>query len=284
MTLEEFFELSLDEVRPFVPPTVMWAVEGTRRSAALAGIEPLSEEFPVWSLMGLMDCADVIFRHGVQNILTPFLTPSQFAESTPRYRERLFDWIGLLLTNPEVRDRLLRHGWRIRLLGADSLPELRAIAERLIETTPKTAPHTLWLLVVSEPDSQWRELLDAVHRCGARTRADVIRSLYGEDIVPATLLVSFGKPVISLDQLPPALIGKLDCYWTQRPGYRLTEADFRTILFDQTFVRRTWRTDKTGRAEEAREHRAAWEKGPILGIGLRLGPHWYPAPFSLPED
>ncbi|QDF07567.1 hypothetical protein BHS04_30845 [Myxococcus xanthus] len=82
--------------------------------------------------------------------------------------------------------------------------------------------------------------------------------------------------------LPPLLQGPMDCYFTQRPGYRLTERELRTVLYDHAYLRRTWRADKTGRAEEAISHRRAWEEGPMVGLGIRLGPFWYPAPMTVP--
>jgi hypothetical protein len=127
-------------------------------------------------------------------------------------------------------------------------------------------------------------LESAAGRSGAQTRRDSIRALYGEDIPLATMMVAFGKPVISPDQVPPLLVGKMDCYWTQRPGYRMTERELRTMLYDHAYVRRTWRTDKTGRAEEALAFRRAWEEGPTLGLGIRLGPFWYPAKTTTPAD
>ncbi len=276
-SLEQFLAAPLEEVRRVAPAALLWTVEGTRRSAALAGIDPRSEEYPRWSLQRMCDCLEIFFRHGVRHVYNPMLTPSQFAEITPGYRERLFDWVALMADAPEVVERFQRHGWRVRLVGGASLPELRPIAQRLVAATPQ-GEHTLWCSVVAEPGAVWAELLEAITSSGARTREEAIRAVYGEELPLATLLLAFGKPVFSTDQLPPLLLGKVDCYWTQQPGYRVTEQDFRTLLHDAAFVRRTWREDKTGRSMEALNHRQAWEEGPILGLGARLGPFWYPAP------
>ncbi|HXF63764.1 MAG TPA: hypothetical protein VNK95_19220 [Caldilineaceae bacterium] len=53
----------------------------------------------------------------------------------------------------------------------------------------------------------------------------------------------------------------------------------RTILYDYAYVRPTWQADKTGRAEQALKYRQAWEDPPVVGLGVRLGPFWYPAPI-----
>lgn len=273
-SLEQFLAAPIEEVRRVAPAMLLWVVEGTRRSAALAGH---SEDYPRWSLQRMCDCLEVFFHHGVRHVFNPMLTPSQFAETTPGYRERLFDWVALMADDAEVLRRFQQQGWRVRLLGGHSLPQLRPIAQRLAAATPQ-GEHTLWCSVVAESGAVWAEVLDAITSHGARTREEAIRALYGEDLPLATLLLAFGKPVFSTDQLPPLLVGKVDCYWTQQPGYRVSELDFRTVLYDAAFVRRTWREDKTGRAQEALNHRQAWEDGPILGLGARLGPFWYPLP------
>ena len=115
----------------------------------------------------------------------------------------------------------------------------------------------------------------------ACTRAEAIHALYGEDVPLITLYLAFGKPTISADLLPPLLAGPVQCYWTQRPGYQLTTDELRLVLFDNAFLRKTWREDKTGRAEQAMATRAAWEQGPILGLGMRIGPFWYPRPYAI---
>ncbi|MFY1827957.1 hypothetical protein ACN47A_18700, partial [Myxococcus fulvus] len=140
-----------------------------------------------------------------------------------------------------------------------------------------------WCSLVAEPGDSWSELLEAVARSGARTREEAIRALYGEDIPPATLMIGFGKPMVTPELVPPLIIGKMDCYWTQRPGYRLTERELRTVIHDHVYVRRTWRQDKTGRAEASVRFRRFWEEGPTLGLGMHLGPFWYPLPFQVPQ-
>ncbi|REG33146.1 hypothetical protein ATI61_104436 [Archangium gephyra] len=282
-SLERFLTAPLEEVRQVVPATLVWVVEGTRRSAALAGIDVRTEDYARWSMARMNECVGMFFHHGVRHVFTPLLTPSQFAEVPPRYRERLFDWVAMLVRERELLAPYLQNGWRLRLLGAESLPELRPLAEEFAAATPR-GEHTLWCSIVAESGAPWNELLQAVVRTGSRTREDAIRALYGEDIPLASLMVAFGKPLVSPEQVPPLLAGKMDCYFTQRPGYRITEREFRTILHDHAYVRRTWRPDKTGRAEEATEFRRAWEEGPLLGLGIRLGPFWYPAPLALPLE
>ena len=50
-------------------------------------------------------------------------------------------------------------------------------------------------------------------------------------------------------------------------------------FYDYAYLRATWQADKEGRATAARAHRSIWESAQTLGLGTRLGPFWYPAPF-----
>ena len=68
----------------------------------------------------------------------------------------------------------------------------------MIEATPQSAQHTVWWYASTTPDGYWAEVFAAVRRAQAGTQAELIRAIYGEDVPPATLLVSFGKPMIVL--------------------------------------------------------------------------------------
>lgn len=274
---EEFFAQPIEDISKIAPDTMVLSIGGTRRSAALAGISIQDEEFAHWSRQHMIAGFDLIFRHGVRHLFTHALIPSQFKE-VGFYRKKLMEWVKWGVA-PETLADYARLGWRVRILGAESVPELYELEQRLRTLTPKQSPHTLWWLVIPHADTPWELVLTAAQRAQAKSRQEAIRALYGEDIPPATLLLSFGKPVVSTTLIPPLLAGHVHCYWTQRPGYRLSEQILREILYDYAYQRPTWRADKTGRAEEAVAHREAWENGPTIGLGMRLGSFWYPAPI-----
>lgn len=283
-TLEEFQESSLETIRAVAPSTLIFAAGGTRRGAVLAGIAPHSDAYARWSRERMMSCFELIFRHGVQHIFTFAIVNSQFQEVTEGYREKLTDWVDWGLAGPEAMCAYDQLGWRVRLLGTDGIGPLRDTARRLKDATPDDHRHTLWWYIVPDLEAPWRWLLDAARHAQAQTRQEVVRAMYGEDIPPASLFLSFGKPMVSPALLPPPLIGDLHCYWLQRPSYELDERQLRSILYDYAYLRSTWQEDKGGRAEQALSYREAWEDGPIIGLGQRLGPFWYPAPIDAPDD
>jgi len=280
-TLEEFLAAPVEEVAQVAPITMIYAPGGTRRQAAFEEIEAWSDDFIGWVRENLFKSSELIFRYGVKHLVLPFITPGNLQEVN-RYRGVLLERAKWAVSGVESQVDYRRLGWRVRLLGSESLPELKMAAEYLIENTPMQSPHTLHWLAVADAASQWSELLAAVHHSQAKTRAEAIIALYGEAIPPATLYLATGKPTISFDLIPPLLVGQIQCYWDQQPGYTLNETRLRTIFYDYAYLRPTWRAEKLERAKEALVNRPAWEAAPMLGLGMRLGPFWYPAPMTSP--
>jgi hypothetical protein len=279
-SLEEFLEAPVEEVANVAPASMVFAPGGTRRGATLAGVADSGDEYARWARRGLLDCLDLLFRHGVRNLFMALLIEKQLRETTPEFQERIVDWIDWGVAGEESLAHYASRGWRVRLLGAEGEPRLEAAAQRLQTGTSARSGQTLWFFTGSSPGSGTRRLVAAIEKAEDRSPGAIIRALYGEDVPPATLLLAFGKPVVTPDLLPPLLVGDLQCYWSQRPSFSLDERQLRTILYDNAYSRRTWRKDKSGRAREALAYRAAWENGPTIGLGVRLGPFWYPCPIE----
>lgn len=275
LTLDEFLALPSIALASIAPTSLIYAAAGTRRRAALAGVRSDSEEYAQWSRTQMMTTCQLIFEHGVKHIFTILASPGQFRE-VGRYRSRLLDWIDWGVAGDEALSDYRRLGWRVRLIGAHEVAELTGASARVraLPTAPD-AP-TLWYWVIPDADAPWRWLRDAVIAT-RDTRAAAIHALYGEDVPLVTLYLAFGKPAVADYLLPPLLSETVHCYWTQRPGYALTQRELRMILYDYAFLRPTWHADKTERGETAIAHRKQWDNGTILGLGTRLGSFWYPA-------
>lgn len=282
---ESFLEAPLAQVARIAPQSVVYAAAGTRRDAALAGLSTDSDEYAQWSRARMVEACALIFEHGVDHIFTILAAPGQFAEIGP-YRKKLVEWIRWGVAGPEAMANYRRHGWRVRLVCDDANLGLHTVQTQLsgLDCPAATSTKTLWYIVAAEEEAAWRAILAAAARPGVQTRADAIRALYGEDVPLISLYLGFGKPTITPDLLPPLLMGKVRCYWTQRPGYELSAVELRAILYDYAFLRDTWRSDKSGRGDLALRWRTAWQRGPILGLGARLGPFWYPQPFAWPSE
>lgn len=273
--LEDFLHAPREEVARVAPVSMIYSVSGTRRGAALAGKLGDGGEYVRWSRAQMMDCLDIIFGSGVRHVIMPVLTPSQFMEATPAYREFLWEWLNEGLAGKEAMADYGRRGWQVRLPFAEALPRLQDAGRRLSRET-KGEGGRLWIFLAPHHNFFWEQALTSGVLETVQGVEEAIRLLYGDDIAPATLFLDFGKPVISPDLLPPFLGGVMHAYWTQEPGYSLTEAVWRRILYDYAFVRQTWRENKAGRAHEALQYEDVWRQGVILGLGRQLGPFWYP--------
>jgi len=280
-SLEEFLALPVAEVAKVAPATVVYGAGGTRRRAVFENIEPWSDEFIHWAREQIFSRIELLFQHGIRNLFITTLTPDNFREVN-RYQDQLIERTDWFIAGPKSLEDYACRGWRVRLIGAESIPVLNMTATRLCATTPAQSPHTVYWNIVSDMDIAWQHLLTTAQRSQAHTRAEIVQALYGEDIPPITLYLAFGKPTILPEIIPPVLIGQVQCYWSQQPGYTLTEQQLRTILYDYAYLRPTWREEKLERAKAALAHRQAWEEGPTLGLGMRLGPFWYPAPMASP--
>ncbi len=222
---------------------------------------------------------DLVFRHGVRHIIAPAIASPNMTEFDS-YRQRFLRMVEYGLASPTMLEHYARLGWRVRMTGIESFPELQPAAATFVRATPPSWSHTLWWTMTPTPEAPWSSVFDVIAQTGARTRAEAIRAIYGEDIPPATLLVAIGKPVMIYDLLPPLLVGNLQCYWTQRPGYRLDQRMLRAIFYDYAYTRRGDSQRVTGvEYNRVTAQRAAWETDAVLGIGQRLGPFWYPLPF-----
>jgi hypothetical protein len=279
-TLAEFLAAPIESVRRVAPETMILGTGGTRRHAILAGFSAVSDEYAKTTRREMMACYELIFAHGVQHLLATMLVSSHFQETTPGYRENLLGWLTWAMVGSEARAAYARLGWRVRLIGAESWPEILPIAEQLVKLTADHPGPTLWYTIGSQTDVTWSHMLQHAIAGQITDRRELIRALYGEDIPPATLYLGAGKPQVEDSQIPLLLIGKLESYWRQHLGYNLDVQTLRTIFHDYAYLRRTWRADKTGRAEAVKAYAQAWENPPVIGLGRRLGPFWYPAPIA----
>lgn len=278
-SFEKFLATPAVEIAHLAPQSMIFAAGATRRSAALAGVATTGDTYARWAYNRMIECFELFFELGVGHIITHAIIPSQYNEVTEGYRKKLLDWVDWIVAGPEALEGYQRRGWKARLAGTENLPELELVAARLRENPAPSEAPTMWVTVTPTQSAPWDSVLGAVHQSGAKTQAEAIRALYGEDIPPVTLYILGGKPLIFPAVVPPLLMGQMQCYWTSRPGFILDYKTVREILYDYAYTRKTWQKDKTGRAAKVLEDRARWENAPIQGLGMRVGPFWYPQPY-----
>lgn len=267
--------LSSAQIRALAPETIIYTPGGTRRQAALAGIEPHSDAYVYWLRTRMLASLDAISAMNVKHVFQGLIRSSHFAERSA-YRERLFTWGEWFLAGTEAIEDWQRRGWRVRLTGVEDIPEMQAVAETLQATTDPDGDVTIWFYMYASLESQWQTILKAMHKLANPTRAGLIQAIYGETIPPASMYISSGKTLVAPDALPLLLMGEMHCYWMQQPGYALDTDSLEAMIVDAMHTRKTWQADKTDRYQHVDEQRALLERMHVLGLGRRIGPFWYP--------
>jgi hypothetical protein len=280
-SFEEFLAAPLEAVAEVAPQTVFVTPGGTRRSAVLAGLRADSEAYAVWARRQTIEFIGLLFRLGVRHVCITSLRHSTLSE-IGHYRERLIAWAEKSFIGEEAQADYLRLDCKARLIGAEGIPELHALDGKLRTTTAGRGPRTIWYNISTTRESHWEAILETALRVQARTRTEVVRALYGEDIPLGTMCISNGKPIVAADIFPFILAGEVQCYWFQRPGFTVDEHVLRHVLYDYAYQRNTWAQDKSQRYTEVPQQRALWERKFILGLGRRVGPFWYP--LKSPEE
>jgi hypothetical protein len=276
---EAFEKAPREFVARFVPQTVIYSMGGTRRAAALARVP--SDQYAAWSYERTIECCSLLFAHGVKHLVAPVLIQTAWREKTPDYREKLMHWMQHFLAGDAAIERYQKLGWRVRVVADMRVPEFREMADRLRDGTVGQSAPVLWFVFAPDVSLVWEVLLSTMQNANARTQSEAVRAVFGEDVPPAGMFLSWGKPMLGADFFPFLLLDQYThCYWLQRPGYSLTESELRKIVFDCAITRSTWREDKSGRAQSALAQPSLWEQAPTVGLGTRVGPFWYPAPIA----
>jgi len=271
----EFVTAPYADIATVAPETMVYAASGTRRSAVLAGVDVDSSDYFHWAHVQMLEAFGLIFRHGVRNLFTVVATPGQFQESGA-YRDQLVEWIRWGTTGSNAQRIYQQQGWQVRLISDGSHKAIDELDEELRTSTTDHGDRVLWYLVVQDRDALWRRVLHSIVEKRALAWEDAIKAVYGQILAPASLYLGFGKPTVAPELLPPLLSDLVDCYWSQIPGYSLTERTFRSILYDHAYSRKTWKTEKAARAQKILDLDHDWERGPVLGLGIQVEPFWYP--------
>jgi hypothetical protein len=273
-TKEEFLAAPVETVAAIAPRSMVYAPGGTRRSATFAGIVPWSPEHVRESQRRYVECLDVIFRYGVEHVFSPMIMVGHGKEVDNI--EQLIVRVGEFATDPYLQDLIRQRGWQIKLAPSAFSQALEPYVEELQLCAPTNVSHIWWMTITPSYESWWERLITVIKSGQVSTGADAVRALYGQDVPSVTLCLAFGKPTVSPDLFPPLLMDNVQCYWSQQAGFTLTDEQYRKVLYDYAFMRRTWQKDKVARAKEAQAQQEIWKQEVILGLGKRYGPFWYP--------
>ena len=275
---EEFCALPPQEIAQLIPQSMIYAAGGTRRAATLAGIKD-QDKYVQWSAEQLLISFGLFAKYGVKHIVTHAIVPTQWKENTPGYREKLVGWISGSLLGEGTITAYRARNWREAMIGIEGISEFKSVAKKLKKTFPAKANYNLTIYYAATPtySSHWKNVGRTLSKRIA-SQDDLILAQYKEAIPPIKLYIGYGKPVMSSAVCPP-LLGAFDgmhCYWLQKPGFVTNERSVLKILYDYAYTRKTWLKDKSQRTVKVLNFRDAMSRETVLGVGMRLGPFWYP--------
>ena len=115
---------------------------------------------------------------------------------------------------------------------------------------------------------------------------DLIELYYGEPVEKVSFFIGFEK--FWAFDMPLISTGSEDLYFTVTPSLYMTQAQFRTVLYDHLFARRVEEPDYESLPGEAIERMRAFyqaNRGSTLGVGFVRDQFWYPLPqLEIPKD
>jgi hypothetical protein len=276
MELDDFLKLPTEEIKQYVPKTLVWAAGGTRRAAALADVP--SDEYYKWGFKHQFRVASMYLKYGIQDVFMPILGPSQIRE-VGEYREKLLGAYEALCSE-NCMQLYKQLNARVRFLGMENMPESFQVKAKEVEETSKDfGNQTLWWVFIINNENELE--LQAYNKLimeGGQLNdiKECIKSFYGTNVEPADIFIGFSK-FHNGYWIPPFLGAKTALYWTDFPSYTMEEEDFKKILWDYAFSRKTWSQDKSHRYDTIKESELPerHEQKYIWGVGKHLGNFWY---------
>lgn len=281
-TLEAFLAAPDAEVAAVAPATAIFAAAGTRRRAALERVPP--GQYSEWAIRELGENAAIFFRLGIRHLVIPALSPGLIAEGGD-YGNNIATWVAKQTTGPILTQIADHYGFCVRFLGpaTNSHPVIHSAQSELLSRPSHPDAPTLWMYVQQYYEEPWNEIIAAAKHAQVHSRADLVRLLYERDIPPADLFVGIGRLQLHSYIIPPLLFDTtMNCYWTQRVGFRLTEQMLRRILYDLVFARNTYTELRKERYLYADQLTSHWEHTSVIGTGKNIMGFWIPD--SYPQE
>lgn len=272
------------------------AMGGTRRAYIAEGgrLDRPEDTLAYLDWIDAAHCAvlDRVLRLGVQTLISVIRLPS---DRGPAYDAMARMGLERLTQAAPRRELYQRHLLQVlfggdldRLGAALSSPETTAEFRSLASATRNAAGPRLiylfrgaWINAAVEQAELGFVVGTRIGR--APTRAELVDTYYGMEVTPLTLYLGSGRPQLA-DLRPPFLAGGEDLYWSQTPLTRLQPQDWRRMIYDHLWSRRTnsarqYAWDAAHRADLTAAFAA--RDGQILGIGTQhpLG-FWQADTFS----
>jgi tuberculosinol/isotuberculosinol synthase len=279
-------------VRSAGPKVCAFPINGTRRwflleHPAVRG-ENHAEEYRRVAGERHLELYGLLFDHGIHTLLTPIFGPD-LLDRGEKYSDMATEGLAVLARDPDFLRFYRDNGVRVRFYGdyrhffASSpyayLPELFDAVTAETENHDRCrlffgvcahdATETIASLAVRYHSEQDR----------VPTKRTLIELYYGEYVEPVDLFIGFDK--FCAFDMPLLATGNEDLYFTVSPSPYLTETQLREILADHMYARRGEMQEYAAMGLEDWRFMSEFYRvnlGRTLGVGMRRGRIWYPAP------
>ena len=296
MDLEAFQKLSIAEVAQLVrssgPKVCVFPINGTRRWFMLEHKVPEEAD---WSTVYYdvaaarhIDLYRLCFDHGIGTLLTPIFGPD-LLERGEEYARMAIEGLALLATDPRFLTFYSEYDVRVRFYGDYRRffagTPYSYVSGMFDEATAQTLSHKRNRLFFGVCAHDATEMVGELavqhfsqHGC-LPDKKTLVETYYGEYVEPVSLYVGFDKPCVF--DMPLVATGSEDLYFTVCPSPYMTSRQFRVILHDHLYSRRTGEVDYGTLAADEWQVMSEFyslNAGRTVGVGTRVGQIWYPLP------
>jgi tuberculosinol/isotuberculosinol synthase len=286
-------------VRAEGPKVCVFPINGTRRWFMLEHEVPEGAD---WATAYCAAAAErhielyrLFFDHGVDTLVTPIFGPD-LLERGEEYAKVAMEGLSWLASDDRFLDFYRAYQVRVRFYGdhraffdGTSLAHLPNLFDRVTAETLEHVRHRLFFGVCAHDATgaiAWLAVAYHSEQGVVPDRRALVEGYYGEYVEPADLFLGFDR--FCVFDMPLLATGNEDLYFTVCPSPYLSAVQLREILYDQIYLR--------GRGEVNYEQMEVLDlevmgsyyranMGRTLGVGLKRGGVWIPAPqVSLPEE
>lgn len=304
-SFEEFLGLEDEEVASVVSscPDAQVCVlvpDGNRKAGLLLwGLDPSAKDFneELFTRMHskLLEVVRTFFTHGIKVLLIPAMTVKNFKRGRAFLEAAMSSGLSHFFHDRSWLDLYDEHDIRVRFYGdRDQLHEngfddLLDWMKGLEERTRDNDGAVLFLGFACERSLEEVRLASIGAEIVSRTgrppsRAELVRSVYGEDVPEVGLFVR-PTEVRDSDMLPVLISGyRTQMYFPLGPVGFLSKRTIRSILYDLIFQRHVSVGKKMYTKEDLDDKNIYKVRDyylsnleTVIGLGRRIGPFWLPS-------
>ncbi len=192
-----------------------------------------------------IELSTLIFKHGVDTLLMPLLSPKLFESRGEQYTKTAVSSLSVLTEAPKFLTFYKKMDVRVRFYGDFKAlfhqlaqHELLEKIERIEEKTSHHQSHTIYWGVCAHDTVKTVSKLTVDYLQEHQKEPDnqtLIATYYGQPLHGVDLFITASK--FRTFDIPMLLNGNEDLYFTAVPSPYLTQSQFREILFDHLFIR-----------------------------------------------